>query len=99
MKFPKIDTTLTWTMRFAALFALVPLVFFGLSYWISWWLTYLIWFVIVTTFLYPVIKREEEYGNTCPDIDDVIEGVVDMLIEEDEDEDTKTVTADRIDDC
>ena len=93
MKFPRIDTTLGWTILFSIPVALVIMIFFGLVYLVSWWAAFIILFGLTILFLHPVVKEITTTGLT-PDLDDVIETAIDMLTEEDEDETDKEITLD-----
>lgn len=88
MKFPKIDTTLWWSMIYSLAAALILTLFFGLAYMISWALAFIVFFMIANLFLYPVMERELEWDDK-PEPADVIETALEMLTE-DEDENTET---------
>lgn len=87
MKFPKIDTTLWWSIIYALSAALILTLFFGLVYMISWALAFVIFFMIATLFLYPVMKKEMEWDDR-PEPAGVIETALEMLTE-DEDENSE----------
>lgn len=95
MKFPKVDVMLVWAVAPSLLFATIATLIFALFSWISWWLVFLTFFIIFMLFVYPAVKSENDmWGDSKPDIMNIVDNMVDLMTEEDEDETDKEITLD-----
>ena len=95
MKFPKVDVMLVWAVAPSLLFATITTLIFALFSWISWWLVFLTFFIIFMLFVYPAVKLENDmWGDSKPDIMNIVDNMVDLMTEEDEDETDKEITLD-----
>lgn len=70
------------TMGFSVVFAGLITVMFGLAYLLSWVIPFIIFFILCTLLLEPIVKEEMEYGT--PDFQDIIEGIQDAVLEDEE---------------
>lgn len=68
-------------MVFSVVFAGLITVMFGLAYLLSWVIPFIIFFILCTLLLEPIV-REMEYGK--PDFQDIIEGIQDAVLEDEE---------------
>lgn len=70
------------TMGFSVVFAGLITVMFGLAYLLSWVIPFIIFFILCTLLLEPIAREEMEYGK--PDFQDIIEGIQDAVLEDEE---------------
>lgn len=70
------------TMGFSVVFAGLITVMFGLAYLLSWVIPFIIFFILCTLLLEPIVREEMEYGK--PDFQDIIEGIQDAVLEDEE---------------
>ena len=70
------------TMGFSVVFAGLITAILGLAYLLSWVIPFIIFFILCTLLLEPIVKEEMEYGK--PDFQDIIEGIQDAVLEDEE---------------
>ena len=70
------------TMGVSVVFAGLITVMFGLAYLLSWVIPFIIFFILCTLLLEPIVREEMEYGK--PDFQDIIEGIYDAVLENEE---------------
>lgn len=70
------------TMGFSVVFAGLITVVFGLAYLLSWVIPFIIFFILCTLLLEPIVREEMEYGK--PDFQDIIESIHDAVLEDEE---------------
>jgi Ca2+/Na+ antiporter len=99
MKFPKIDIMMVWSLAPSLLFATIATLIFALFSWISWWLVFFVFFIVFMLFVYPAVKLEnDKYNDNKPDMCDIVDNIIELMIEEDEDETIQKITLDDSDD-
>jgi hypothetical protein len=70
------------TMGFSVVFAGLITAILGLAYLLSWVIPFIIFFILCTLLLEPIVREEMEYGK--PDFQDIIEGIQDAVLEDEE---------------
>ena len=69
-------------MGFSVVFAGLITVMFGLAYLLSWVIPFIIFFILCTLLLEPIVREEMEYDK--PDFQDIIESIHDAVLEDEE---------------
>lgn len=70
-------------MGFSVVFAALITVVFGLAYMLSWVIPFIIFFMLCTLLIEPIVREEMEYYGK-PDFYNIIEGIQDAVLEDEE---------------
>lgn len=71
------------TMGFSVVFAGLITAIFGLAYLLSWVIPFIIFFILCTLLIEPIVREEMKYYDK-PDFYDIIEGIQDAVLEDEE---------------